>query len=141
MSKIKIPQSKVGDVDKLVSKKLKMRRIFLGLSQIDLAKAANVSIQQIQKYEKAVNRISSGRLYALAKFLKVPIDYFFDELNINTNEVVETFSANKDDNKKEDLEKVSEAEIIKLIKAYTSIADEKIRRKFMELIRLVSDDR
>ena len=51
-----------------------------GLSQTDVANALGVTFQQVQKYEKATNRISAGRLWQMAKFFKVPIDYFFEGL-------------------------------------------------------------
>ena len=72
-------KGKADILGKIVSRRLKMRRIILGLSQNDLGKAVDVSIQQVQKYEKAINRISSGKLFTLAKFLKVPISYFYDQ--------------------------------------------------------------
>ena len=72
-------KGRADNIDKLVSRRLKMRRMILGLSQNDLGKAVDVSIQQVQKYEKATNRISSGKLFAFAKFLKVPINYFYDQ--------------------------------------------------------------
>ncbi len=131
----KVVQSKVEDVDKLVSKKLRMRRIFLGPSQQDLAKAANVSIQQIQKYEKATNRISSGRLYLFAKFLKVPVNYFFGELEANVSSVQKQF----DDTKVSD--QVSEGEVIKLVKSYVVISEDKVRKKFVELVKEVAIDK
>ena len=54
-----------------------MRRMILGLSQNDLGRTVDVSIQQVQKYKKATNCISSGELFAFVKFLKVPISYFY----------------------------------------------------------------
>ncbi len=65
-------------VDLHVSVQLKSKRIALGLSQNDLARVANVSVQQIQKYENGKNRITCGRLYIFAKLLCVPIDFFFN---------------------------------------------------------------
>jgi len=56
---------------------LKMRRLALGLTQTKVAKAINVTFQQIQKYEKGINGVSSIRLLQLSNYLKVPIDYFF----------------------------------------------------------------
>ena len=68
-------KGKADNIDKLVSRRLKMRRVMLGMSQQDIGKAVDVSIQQVQKYEKATNRISSGKLFIIAKFLKVPITF------------------------------------------------------------------
>ena len=57
--------------------KLKLRRLALGLTQTKVAKAINVTFQQIQKYEKGTNGVSSIRLLQLSNYLKVPINYFF----------------------------------------------------------------
>ncbi|NRB10621.1 MAG: helix-turn-helix transcriptional regulator [Rickettsiaceae bacterium] len=115
-------KSRANDIDKLVSKKLRMRRILLGLSQQDLATAVNVTVQQIQKYEKAKNRISSGKLYALANFLKVPVSYFFTKLDANTNEITKQLAKIPDEKKVNEVsDKITEAEVIKLIKAYTQL--------------------
>ena len=61
-----------------LGKKLRMRRLSLGLTQTKVAQAINVTFQQIQKYEKGTNGVSSNRLLQLSQFLKVPIIYFFE---------------------------------------------------------------
>ena len=73
---------------------LKMRRLALGLTQTKVAKAINVTFQQIQKYEKGINGVSSVRLLQLSNYLKVPINYFFDnyeEYLNNTNKTSEGY--------------------------------------------------
>jgi transcriptional regulator with XRE-family HTH domain len=62
-----------------LGKKLRMRRLSLGLTQTKVAQAINVTFQQIQKYEKGTNGVSSNRLMQLSNFLKVPITYFFED--------------------------------------------------------------
>jgi len=62
-----------------LGKKLRMRRLSLGLTQTKVANAINVTFQQIQKYEKGTNGVSSSRLMQLATFLKVPITYFYED--------------------------------------------------------------
>ena len=62
-----------------LGKKLRMRRLSLGLTQTKVAQAINVTFQQIQKYEKGTNGVSSARLMQLSQFLKVPITYFYEE--------------------------------------------------------------
>ena len=92
--------------------KLKLRRLALGLTQTKVAKAINVTFQQIQKYEKGTNGVSSIRLLQLSNYLKVPINYFFEDysdyltniqksnempLNINYNFLLKVYSElNKD---------------------------------------------
>ena len=61
--------------------KLKLRRLALGLTQTKVAKAINVTFQQIQKYEKGTNGVSSIRLLQIATYLKAPINYFFEDFN------------------------------------------------------------
>jgi len=58
--------------------KLRIRRLALGLTQTKVAQAINVTFQQIQKYEKGTNGISSLRIMQLSKFLRVPVIYFFE---------------------------------------------------------------
>ena len=75
-----------------LGKKLRMRRLSLGLTQTKVAQAINVTFQQIQKYEKGTNGVSSNRLMQLSQFLKVPIIYFFEDykefkdIELNENE-------------------------------------------------------
>ena len=68
-----------GNFNRHLGSKLRMRRLALGLTQTKVAQAINVTFQQIQKYEKGTNGISSLRILQLATFLKVPIVYFFED--------------------------------------------------------------
>ena len=67
--------------NKHLGSKLKLRRLALGLTQTKVAKAINVTFQQIQKYEKGTNGVSSTRLLQLSNYLKVPINYFFEDFS------------------------------------------------------------
>ena len=93
--------------NKHLGSKLKLRRLALGLTQTKVAKAINVTFQQIQKYEKGTNGVSSIRLLQLSNYLKVPINYFFEDyseyliniersnegnMNVNYNFLVKLFS-------------------------------------------------
>lgn len=68
-----------GQLNQYLGKKLRLRRTSLGLTQTQVAQAINVTFQQIQKYEKGTNGVSSARLLQLSSFLKVPIKYFFED--------------------------------------------------------------
>ena len=70
-----------GDFNRHLGSKLRMRRLALGLTQTKVAQAINVTFQQIQKYEKGTNGISSLRIMQLSNFLKVPIVYFFEDFS------------------------------------------------------------
>ena len=70
-----------NNFNKHLGNKLKLRRLALGLTQTKVAKAINVTFQQIQKYEKGTNGVSSIRLLQLANYLKVPVNYFFEDFS------------------------------------------------------------
>ena len=67
-----------SEFNRHLGSQLRMRRLALGLTQTKVAQAINVTFQQIQKYEKGTNGISSLRIMQLANFLKVPVVYFFE---------------------------------------------------------------
>ena len=66
--------------DKHVGSRVRMRRLMLGLSQTKIADALGLTFQQVQKYEKGVNRISASRLQHMCNVLEVPVSYFFEGL-------------------------------------------------------------
>ena len=68
-----------GNFNRHLGSKLRMRRLALGLTQTKVAQAINVTFQQIQKYEKGTNGISSLRIMQLGSILKVPVMYFFED--------------------------------------------------------------
>ena len=81
--------------NKHLGSKLKLRRLSLSLTQTKVAKAINVTFQQIQKYEKGTNGVSSIRLLQLANYLKVPVNYFFEDFSeylINIEKSKESYS-------------------------------------------------
>jgi transcriptional regulator with XRE-family HTH domain len=128
-------KGRADNIDKLVSRKLKMRRMMLGLTQEAVGQAVDVSIQQIQKYEKARNRIASGKLFTLAKFLKVPIDYFFENSNDNTQIINNVFTEESEEYNTNEEGAISEKEIIQLIKSFSEVKNAQTRKKIIELIK------
>ena len=85
-----------GNFNIHLGKKLRMRRLSLGLTQTKVAQAINVTFQQIQKYEKGTNGVSSNRLMQLSHFLKVPIIYFFEDYK-DFKEISQSEINNNDD--------------------------------------------
>jgi transcriptional regulator with XRE-family HTH domain len=122
----------VNDFNKHLGEMLKKRRLALGLTQTKVAKAINVTFQQIQKYEKGINGISSVRLLQLANYLKVPINYFYesyseylenlnrtagDFMSVNYNFLIKIFSELTEDQKNKFIKQT--AKEINLIKEKT----------------------
>lgn len=75
-------------VDRHVGRRVAERRLALGYNQSDLGKALGLTFQQIQKYEKGANRISSSKLWDISRFFRVNIDYFFTGLSMDEDELV-----------------------------------------------------
>ena len=126
-----------GDaIDLHVGKRVRERRVELGMSQKTLAQAVGISFQQLQKNERGTNRIGASRMFELSKIFEVPISYFFDglppqpaiKLAISRRAAAQNRAAYAPDlmNAKETRE---------LIDAYYAIADRKARRHLVTLIR------
>ena len=108
-----------GNFNRHLGAKLRMRRLALGLTQTKVAQAINVTFQQIQKYEKGTNGISSLRIMQLGKILKVPVMYFFEDYP----EYSEVMKFNKDNIGEEDL---NYSFLAKLFSAFSDKQKEKI---------------
>lgn len=74
MSESKLP----SDIDRIVGQRVRWRRRELKLTQERLGEMLDLTFQQVQKYEKGVNRISAGRLYEMARVLGVQVSYFYE---------------------------------------------------------------
>ena len=71
-------------IDKHVCSRVRMRRMMLNMSQEKLGDALGLTFQQVQKYEKGVNRVGAGRLFQIAAIFGLPISSFFDETGEST---------------------------------------------------------
>jgi transcriptional regulator with XRE-family HTH domain len=75
-----VPKKQANPVDVLVGNRVRLRRMLIGMSQERLGELLGLTFQQVQKYEKGINRIGAGRLYNVAHILGVPIGYFYEGL-------------------------------------------------------------
>ncbi|HYE51875.1 MAG TPA: helix-turn-helix domain-containing protein [Azospirillaceae bacterium] len=69
-------------IENHVAGRIRLRRGLLGMSQSDLARALGITFQQVQKYERGTNRVSTAKLYRLGEILDVPLSFFFDDLEV-----------------------------------------------------------
>ncbi|MCF8462849.1 MAG: helix-turn-helix domain-containing protein [Rickettsiaceae bacterium] len=136
---------KVDPIDIVVGERLMKRRRLMGYSQSEVAEATGVTIQQIQKYEKAVNRISSSRLYKLARLLKVPVSYFFTTIDSIQDENTAFFAEDTTEIYGEDIqdgneseENATDREIIYLVRAYNNISNQNVRKHILELTKSIA---
>ncbi len=107
-----------GNFNRHLGSKLRMRRLSLGLTQTKVAQAINVTFQQIQKYEKGTNGISSLRIMQLANFLKVPVVYFFEDYPL--------YKAESADSEKDKIEDLNYSFLAKLFSTLSEQQKEKI---------------
>src|SRR5512143_3127512 len=78
-------QGNPNPIDVHVGSRVRLRRTLLGMSQGRLGDAIGLTFQQVQKYERGTNRVSSSRLFDLARVLDVPVSYFFEEMAASTS--------------------------------------------------------
>lgn len=124
-------------VDAHVGKRLRQRRVAIGLTQDKLAKAVGITFQQVQKYERGTNRIVASRLYELAQVLRVSVEYFFEgfgaEASMTSSQLPGT------ENRKSVEDAMGERETLSLVRAFHRISNDLVRRRLAELIRSLAD--
>lgn len=125
-------------VDQLVGKMLRIRRKFLDMTQQDLADKVGITFQQVQKYERGVNRISASRLFDIAIALGVPITYFFK----NPSEDVEYAPSNDNANTvladaAEQYDAFSSPETIELLKYFYRCSPD-ARKQFIAMLKSIA---
>jgi transcriptional regulator with XRE-family HTH domain len=115
-------------IDQQVGSRVRMRRLMLKLSQTDLANGLGLTFQQVQKYEKGMNRIGAGRLQQIAHILQVPVPFFFETASAHPPTVAQDQSlTNLNDF-------MATRDGLTLAKAFMRIGDTKLRRRIVDLV-------
>jgi transcriptional regulator with XRE-family HTH domain len=123
-------------VDVHVGKRIRARRRFCKVSQVELADSLALSFQQVQKYERGLNRVSASKLYAIAKRLDAPISHFFEGL-----EQTDLQSADRALQRQRDLaDFLASDEGVELVDTFRSLSNQRIRRGCLEFVRLVASE-
>jgi transcriptional regulator with XRE-family HTH domain len=129
-------------MDVHVGTRVRLRRMLLGISQEKLGEHLGLTFQQIQKYEKGVNRIGASRLWDLASVLEVPVQFFYEEApNHGNGEPVMPASGFSD--RPSDtyiFEFLNSREGLELNKAFARIPDPKTRRAVLDLVRTLAGE-
>lgn len=131
MSDTKLPSG----IDRLVGQRLRWRRRELRLTQEKLGELLNLTFQQVQKYEKGVNRISAGRLYEIAGLLGVNIGYFYD----GADQVEGSRAAIVADTDPPTATPVLAADTVELVAAFESIQDPGVRKSLLANVRATAN--
>jgi len=111
-------------IDQLVSRNNRIQRLAKGRSQTELGEKLGVTFQQIQNYEKGVNRVGCGRLFQIARILGVHVMDFFDGSDAGKH----TAARNVRD-------LISEPQAYHLVEAFSEIRDRRVRRSVLELVK------
>ncbi|MFN6954965.1 MAG: helix-turn-helix domain-containing protein [Acetobacteraceae bacterium] len=125
-------------IDVHVGSRVRLRRTLLGMSQEKLGEALGLTFQQIQKYERGVNRIGASRLFDLSRVLDVPIGFFFDDmpgessLPASASRTRLSGMAEAQEGFEDDLHR---RETLELVRAYYRITDPAVRKRVFDLIK------
>lgn len=128
-------------IDIHVGSRVRLQRMLRGISQEKLGEQLGLTFQQVQKYEKGVNRIGASRLFDLANVLGVPIQFFYDEAPGGESRV-ETVAGFAEPRPSDSyvFEFLNTREGLELNRAFARITDPKIRRAVLDLVRSVGSD-
>jgi transcriptional regulator with XRE-family HTH domain len=119
-------------IDKRLGQRLRARRLEVGLSQERLAELLGLTFQQVQKYEKGVNRIAASRLYDIAGALDVPVSFFFDGLR--------GAGVAEDPAEPNVFDTLSTPEGLQLLTLFSSIQNPRVRRRIVDLVRALTEE-
>ncbi|HQT76399.1 MAG: transcriptional regulator [Rhodospirillales bacterium 20-64-7] len=133
-------ESRPSPIDVHVGSRIRLRRTLLGMSQERLGESLGLTFQQVQKYERGVNRVGASRLFDLSRVLDVPISFFFDDMpdslasnfggtsQRRSSTMTESHDPFGDDT-------LSRRETLELVRAYYRITDPAVRKRVFELIK------
>jgi transcriptional regulator with XRE-family HTH domain len=122
-SKSTSPRSAVS-ADIEMGRRIRLRRAEKGISQIALAKHLDISFQQVQKYEKGINRVGAARLQQIAEMLGVDISFFYD--GDGTEPAVESLLV------------LNSVFSLRLLRAYTAVKDQVVQRQLVILVEMIA---
>lgn len=128
---------KPNPVDAHVGSRVRLRRMLLGMSQERLGESMGLTFQQVQKYEKGVNRIGASRLFQISKILDVPVQFFFEEAPY-VGEPGSVPGMAESDSEAFILEFLNSREGLELNRAFVKIGDAKVRKSVVDLVRALS---
>ena len=130
-----MPKKKANPVDAHVGYRVRLRRMLIGMSQERLGELLGLTFQQVQKYERGINRIGAGRLFEVAGILGVPVSFFYEGVD-----GVQPSTESGDTQSSAVMNFLSSNEGIQLSTAFMGIKDVKVRRRILDLVRSISGE-
>ncbi len=132
-------------IDVHVGSRIRLRRTLLGMSQEKLGEALGLTFQQVQKYERGVNRVGASRLFDLARVLDVPISFFFDDMPEPLAKVYGSQATRRTSGFAESQDgfgddTMNRRETLELVRAYYRITDPAVRKRVFDLIKSLTPE-
>jgi len=131
-----VPKKQANPIDAQVGNRVRLRRMLIGMSQERLGDALGLTFQQVQKYEKGVNRIGAGRLFQVARILGVPVTYFYEDAE---NEHAAPGFA-EGGARPPVIEFLSSPDGLQLCLAFMRIREPNVRKRVIDLVKSLADD-
>jgi transcriptional regulator with XRE-family HTH domain len=125
-------------VDSHVGSRIRLRRTLLGMSQERLGEALGLTFQQVQKYERGLNRVGASRLFDLSRALDVPISFFFDGMpdGLMGEHMLSPARARPlESDPTGSGEAADRRETLELVRAYYRIIDPTLRKRLFDLLK------
>lgn len=126
-------------IDVHVGARIRLRRTMLGMSQEKLAEKLGVTFQQVQKYERGLNRVGASRLWDMSQVLETSVGFFYDNLDDSTkNKSPRNVSHGMEfheDNQPFDMGIFTRKDVLELIRYYASIEDPKVLKNILDLVK------
>jgi len=133
---------RANPIDIHVGSRVRFRRMLLGMSQEKLGERLGLTFQQVQKYEKGINRIGASRLYDLAQVLGVPVQFFYEEAPLGEGRVDASDGQAVGEGQAEHsiVEFLRSRDGLELNRAFVRIPDLKARRAIVDLVRSLANE-
>ena len=132
---VSVPKKQANPIDAQVGNRVRLRRMLVGMSQEKLGEMLGLTFQQVQKYEKGVNRIGAGRLYQVAQILGVSVGYFYEDV---AEQPGETLPANNHASPPV-MEFLSSGEGLQLALAFMRIRESRVRKRVIDLVKALAE--
>ena len=132
---MRVRKKQANPIDIQVGNRVRIRRMLIGMSQERLGDLLGLTFQQVQKYEKGVNRIGAGRLYEVARILNVPVNFFYE----GVSEVTGQPGAGESEGAPV-MDFVSSGEGLQLALAFMKIKDNKVRKRVLDLVKSLAEE-
>jgi transcriptional regulator with XRE-family HTH domain len=132
-----LPKKRANANDPHVGHRMRLRRMLIGMSQERMGELLGLTFQQIQKYEKGVNRIGAGRLFDIARILSVPIDYFYEGA---ASHLTGPRGFSENDAAPPVMDFLASGEGLQLSLAFMRIKDPKVRKRVLDLVKSLAEE-